>query len=253
RGTQAGREGVLAADQPAAPSRAVSALEPARSATLRRRLAGDLDAIVLRGLRARPEERYASAAALREDLERHLSGRAVHARGDARLYRFRRFVGRHRLAVGVATGTFLLVAGSAVGLAFQRSALIEERNRTAAAAEAAAREAETAHQVTALIVDLFEAGDERADADTLTIATLLERGAARVDSDLAAQPAVRAELLDVLGRVYGNLGRHDQSVALLRRSAALRAGTLPDRSGLAATLAQLGAVRRDAPASDTAR
>lgn len=252
RDTQAVLEGVIAGDEPTAPSAAVSALEPARSATLRRRLAGDLDAIVLRGLRARPEERYASAAALREDLERHLSGRAVHARGDACLYRFRRFVGRHRLAVGIATGTFLLVAGSAVGLAFQRGALIEERNRTAAAAEVAAREAETAHQVTALIVDLFEAGDERADANTLTIATLLERGAARVDSDLAAQPAVRAELLDVLGRVYGNLGRHDQSVALLRRSAALRADTLPDRSGLAATLAQLGDVHRDARAFDTA-
>jgi eukaryotic-like serine/threonine-protein kinase len=252
RGALSVLERVIAGAEPAAPSAAVGPSEAAPHGSLRRRLSGDLDAILLRGLRARPEERYASVAALREDLERHLSGRAVVARGDARLYRLRRFVRRHRLPVGIAASTFLVVAGSAVGLAVQRSALVDERNRTAAAAEFAAREAETARQVTGLIVDLFEAGDARADDDTLTIAKLLERGAARVDSGLAGQPAVRAELLDVLGRVYGNLGRHDRAAALLGHAVALRADTLPDRAGLAASLAALGDVRRDERGFDDA-
>lgn len=245
RDAQAVLEGVIAGDEPTAPSEAVVDAPAAPADTLRRRLSGDLDAILLHGLRARPEERYPSIAALREDLERHLTGHAVRARGDARLYRFRRFVRRHGLPVGLAAGTFLVVAGSAVGLAVQRGALVTERNRAAAAAEVAAREAETARQVTALIVDLFEGGDARADDDTLTIAALLERGAARVDSGLAGQPTVRAELLDVLGRVYGNLGRHDRATAMLSRAVALRADTLPDRAGLAATLLELGGVLRD--------
>ena len=52
----------------------------ARSTTvrlLRRRLAGDLDAIVMAALRARPEDRYTSVERLREDLRKHLDGLPV--------------------------------------------------------------------------------------------------------------------------------------------------------------------------------
>src|SRR5690606_32605139 len=167
RDAQAVLERVLAGDEPAAPSAVVRRPATRRPLTaaddtapapvglrpdaLRRRLTGDLDAILLRALRPRPEERYPSVAALRDDLERHLSGRPVLARGNARVYRIRRFVRRHRVSVSVAAAALLLVTGSAVGLAVQRGALLDERNRATAAAQDAAREAETARQVTALV------------------------------------------------------------------------------------------------------
>jgi serine/threonine-protein kinase len=221
---------------------------------LRRRLGGDLDAILLRGLRSRPAERYGSVAALREDLERHLTGRAVTARGDVLLYRARKFARRHRVPVAAASAAFLVATGSAVGLALQRGAVIEERNRAEAAATHASREAETARQVTTFLVDLFKGSDPRQQlGDTITARALLERGAARVDDELAGQPAVRAELLGTLGQVYVNLGHVEEGKLMMERAIALRRDSIPARSGLAAALTQLGDAHRVARELDWAR
>ena len=43
-------------------------------AQLRRRLAGDLDSIVLKTIAQEPERRYATAQQLAEDVRRHLAG-----------------------------------------------------------------------------------------------------------------------------------------------------------------------------------
>ena len=252
---------VIRGDEPTAPSAAVAGLPPggagiddsdgipryevldARRTTadeLRRRLGGDLDAILLRGLQSRPEERYGSVTALKEDLQRHLAGQPVVARGDAFLYRARKFTRRHRAAVSVASAAFLLVSGSAVGLAVQQRAVVQERNRAEAAAATASQEAETARQVTDFLVGLFEASDPVAQqGDTTSLRTLLERGAARVDEELVGQPEVRASLLETLGQVYVSLGSYEDATLMLERAVALRRDSIPDDPKLAASLLQL--------------
>jgi serine/threonine protein kinase len=76
--------------------------------TLRR----DLDNVVLKALKKAPEERYASAEQLSEDLRRYLRGFPVEARPDTTTYRVRKFAQRHRSAA-VAAGLFVaaLIAG----------------------------------------------------------------------------------------------------------------------------------------------
>ncbi len=239
------RGGVSSEGGVQASSLEVSNVFAARSTTpdaLRRRLSGDLDAILVRGLRARPAERYASVQALRDDLQRHLAGEAVTARGEAFAYRASKFVSRHRVPLAVAAGVFLLTAGSAAGLAVQRGDLIEERNRAEAATTLADQEAETARQVTAFLVDLFEGSDpsERL-GDTITARALLERGTERIDQELSDRPSVRAELLGVLGEVYANLGDHERAVALLTRAATLHRDSLVGQAGLSRALRSLGA------------
>jgi serine/threonine protein kinase len=64
-------------------------------ATMRPRLAGDLDCILLMALRKEPERRYASAAEFAEDIERFQKGRPVIARGEGKTYRLTRTVRRH--------------------------------------------------------------------------------------------------------------------------------------------------------------
>lgn len=234
-------ERMIRGDEPTAPSAVVSdgggVVPGLEGAALRRRLGGDLDAILLRALQTRPEARYASVAAFREDLERHLAGAPVAARGDARWYRFRRFVRRHRGPLLVAGGVFLLVAGSAVGLAVQRAAVVD-------AAERARREAATAREVTAFLVDLFEAGDpEAVRSDSLTVSALLDRGTARIDS-LADHPAVQAELLETLGRVQARIGDYDAAVPLLERAVEARQGLNAPDSVQARSLVSLGDAHR---------
>jgi len=84
---------------------------------LRRRLAGDLDDIVLKALEKPPPRRYASAEALAADIQRHLDGLPVLARKDQRdpVYQFKKFVARHR--VGVTTAAFVGIA-LMLGLSF---------------------------------------------------------------------------------------------------------------------------------------
>jgi serine/threonine protein kinase len=79
---------------------------------LERRLRGDLDAIVLKALAKVPSDRYGSAAALADDLQRYLSGQPVTARPDRFTYRFSKRVQRHR--AGWAAAAAAAVLGSAV-------------------------------------------------------------------------------------------------------------------------------------------
>ena len=240
---------VIAAPRPSVPTGTKlegGAPEAKASHDLSRRLSGDLDAILLRGLQSRPEERYGSVAAFREDLERHLSGAAVVARGDALLYRARKFARRNRAPLAAAAAIFLLVSGSAVGLAVQSGRVKAERDR-------ATREAETARQVTGFLVDLFQGSDPRQQgSDTVSVRALLERGAARADEELAEQPAVRAAMLEALGRVYASLGEHLDGDVLLERAVRLRRDSIPNQEGLAEALLLRGLGAADAQDFDLA-
>src|SRR5580704_15301554 len=84
----------------------------ASPAKLRRRLAGDLDTIVLRAMHKEPQRRYVSVEQFSEDIRRHLNGLPVIARRDSWPYRAGKFAIRHKvgdvelsgaIAPGVAT------------------------------------------------------------------------------------------------------------------------------------------------------
>ena len=62
---------------------------------LARQLRGDLDAIALKALAKARSDRYGSAAALADDLQRYLSGKPVEARPHRVIYRFSKLVQRH--------------------------------------------------------------------------------------------------------------------------------------------------------------
>jgi hypothetical protein len=82
------------------------------AAQLRRRLRGDLDAVVLKAMRKEPAQRYASVAALAADLRRHLEGQPVAARRGSWRYRAGRLARRHRTAAIAASLTVVaLLAG----------------------------------------------------------------------------------------------------------------------------------------------
>ena len=81
------------------------------------RLRGDLDNIVMKSIRREPEERYASAQDLGEDLRRHLEGLPVSATADSRRYRLAKFVRRNgRLLVPAAAAVLLVIALSIVSV-----------------------------------------------------------------------------------------------------------------------------------------
>jgi serine/threonine protein kinase len=82
-------------------------------------LSGDLDAIILKALQKSPGERYPTADAFREDIERYLKGEPIAAlcAGGCRWYRARKFMARHKAsALGAAVALLALIATAAVAL-----------------------------------------------------------------------------------------------------------------------------------------
>jgi serine/threonine-protein kinase len=174
-----------------------------------RRLSADLDAIVLKALRKEPELRYGSVGELARDVERYLAGLPVEARRGSRLYRLGKLLRRRALPLAAATAFVALLAGFAVQRQLQLRETAAERDR--------------AQKVTEFLVDLFEQSDpSEARGNTVTVREALDRGAARLDRELAGQPATRATLLDAVGRVYHNLGLYPKAGELLARATALR-------------------------------
>lgn len=210
-------------------------------ARLRRRLRGDLDNIVLKALRKEPEHRYRGTDRLAQDVRRHLDGLPVTALSDTWIYRGRKFLARH--AVG-ATATALLLA-AATGLAGFHVARIQserdvaqtERNRAKAERDRAEAEAAKAQQMSEFLMGLFRGADPRqAKGAELTARELLDRGVRQVDRELAAQPETRADMLQVLGQTYIELGIYDAAERVLSRALESRRSRLgvdhPDVAGL---------------------
>jgi tetratricopeptide (TPR) repeat protein len=93
----------------------------------RRRLRGDLDAIVLKALAKEPEARYASAEQLADDVGRFAAGQPVSAREPSAVYLLRKLAARHRVAV-VAVGLALAGVLTGFGVAlWQRNEAERER------------------------------------------------------------------------------------------------------------------------------
>jgi serine/threonine-protein kinase len=209
-----------------------------------RLLRGGLDSIVLMALRKEPEARYASADLFRQDIERHLTNQPVLAHKGSRRYRVGRFLRRYRLESAAAALVALsMIGGTAVA---SREAAVAAREQERAETERA-----RAEEVSRFLEGLFASIDPYAPTperlDTLPARALLERGAARVRSELGGQPLVQASMLDVIGRVYRSLGLYGDARGHLEESLRLRrsAGDAVSEE-FATTLGELGALLVDA-------
>ncbi|HYN21993.1 MAG TPA: serine/threonine-protein kinase, partial [Thermoanaerobaculia bacterium] len=167
-----------------------------------RLLKGDLDAIILTALKKEPERRYGSVAQIIEDIERYLAGRTLGARANTWTYRTGKLIRRHATAFTAAAAA--AAVGLSLGLVYTAD-LVEERDR-------ARREAE-------FLRELFEVP---AQTQPLTARQLLDRGVARVELALAAEPELQADLFEDLAQMYRDLGLSEEARRLMDRSAALR-------------------------------
>jgi serine/threonine protein kinase len=189
---------------------------PGADARLARRVAGDLDLIVLTAVHREPARRYATAQALANDLGHFLAGRPVHARPDEMGYRLRKFVGRHRLSVAaMAAGLAALIAGLGLSLWQAHAAGLAARRATA--------EASRAERVKSLLISVFQQSDpDTADGLKSTASELFERGAAGIEAELAGEPQVQADLLDSVSHIETKLSLLPAALAHARHALALR-------------------------------
>jgi len=224
--------------EPALPSRAVATADgeaPFDPAVRSRALRGDLDTICLKALHPDPARRYASAAALADDLERSLDGRPVEARPDSVAYLVGRFARRNRTAVVASVAVLTaLVAGLVVSL----SALQAERAARAEADEAADRAIEAADFLTNV---LRTADPAATDGEPMTTRQSLDLSIgmlADVDS-----PILKGTLLTSLGAIYGYIGEFHLADSLLVESVRALTAAAPDGLDVHKAQLALGYVR----------
>jgi tetratricopeptide (TPR) repeat protein len=182
----------------------------------RKQLRGDLDAILSMAMRNYPDERYATAAALREDLERYLNREPVSAQRGAALYRARKFVLRHQLALGVvAVALASLCAALVFAFAQARSEAAQRDYAIALAARNAA--------VTEFLGTVITEG---AEADTpVTTGDLLARSEKLALADKSGNRENRAAVLEMIASRYAALDDDATAARLLESALQLTANS----------------------------
>ena len=215
--------------------RAVLEAEPRR---LGAHLGGDLENIVAKALKKPPGERYPSAQALRDDLQRYLDHLPVEARGDSAGYVLGKFIRRHRAVVAGAGAVLVAIIAGVAGVAWQAQIARDESRRAKAVSD--------------FMVGIFRANStdnpDPAKARQTTARELLDIGRSRIDKDLGGNPAALDEALLLIGRLYWELGVTDEAerldrerVAILRNSGNGRDPRLAEAlMNLSGTLIQRG-------------
>jgi len=183
---------------------------------LQRELRGDLDWIVMKALDPDRARRYETVNAIAGDLQRFLNLEPVTARPPSAWYRASRFARRNRVMVGAAS---VVSVALVAGLAVSSVALVRARRAEALAR----REAETSRQVASFLTGLFRTSDpSEARGNTVTAREILDRGAERIGTELAGQPAVQAQMMETMGTVYREMGLLTQAQPLLEHALSIR-------------------------------
>jgi serine/threonine-protein kinase len=170
------------------------------------RLDPELDAVLARALEVDVRQRYATVQTLRADLEHWLKGEPVSAYPDSRAYRWRKFLGRHKLGATLAAMASLAILTSG-GVALWQ-------------AHEARQAAADMRQWNDFLMDVlrmsspFEAGDE------LTLSEALDRAAEQIDARFAGRPDLSAEIRFGIG--YSMIDRHRLAQADVQLERALK-------------------------------
>ncbi|MHC4137621.1 MAG: serine/threonine-protein kinase, partial [Planctomycetota bacterium] len=219
-------------DQPPTPSTRISRLGPAAQdcadrrgmdpSSLRRRLTGDLDWIIMKAMEKECSRRYASASELAADIERHLRHEPVLAGPPSTVYRLGKFVRRNKTLVGgVMISLALLVAGAGA-VTWQ---LMQTRE-----------EAAKATAINQFLTKLLALANPEEGQDGLvaqqwsgrvpTVVELIDEASRELETACPEWPDVRGELYFRLGKTYWGLGRNDEMRSHFARAYELRAEAL---------------------------
>ncbi|REJ76892.1 MAG: serine/threonine protein kinase [Acidobacteria bacterium] len=235
---------LVQSEDPPAPSvraRAVAAESDAdrRPDRVARRLRGDLDVIVLKSLRADPEQRYPTVAELQEDLRRWLGGRPVLAHRISRADRLVKFVRRHRAATVSACAAALLLTTGVAAVYLQGQAAARERDR-------ARVQAARAERVVRLLTGMLSsASADSLGSGELTAREMLTSAAAGARQQLASDPVVLASMLEVMAISHLSFSEDEEALSLAAEAVELMEGDATrDGQALARAYTTLANVRR---------
>ncbi|MCZ6658652.1 MAG: serine/threonine-protein kinase, partial [Gammaproteobacteria bacterium] len=186
---------------------------------LTRELRGDLDWILLKALEKDRTRRYSSASEFAADVQRHLNHEPVLASPPSATYRCKKFVIRHKLGVTAAALVAVAVALGITGTTVALVRAVRAEKLAVIEAERANEQTRISEQTLKFMVGLFAVVDpSEARGNTVTAREILDKGASRVEKELAGQPKAQATLMATMGTVYRSLGLYDAAEPLFQKA-----------------------------------
>lgn len=177
----------------------------------------DLETITLKLLEREPERRYASAAALAEDLRRFLAGEPILAQPPGAWTRFTRYARRHRLAFGIGAAFVTVLLAATI---ISSSLAIRARR----AEQRALAEARTSKALSDFLQNdlLAQATPGEQPNRDVRLRDVLDRAAQKLDHRFPDSPLLEADVRAVVAGVYDTLGEYDAARRQAERAVALR-------------------------------
>lgn len=170
----------------------------------------DMDAVCLKALRKRPQDRYLNAGDWAADLDRLLAGEPVQARRGERGYAARRWLRLRWPRLAAACVLVVLVSYHVASINRQLAAVARERDR--------------AEELADFTLTLFQSAKPAEIREgRISALALLDRAAERLDGPEANElrPEVQAALVAALGHVYYEIGLREHAARHFERATKL--------------------------------
>ncbi|MCA9278610.1 MAG: serine/threonine-protein kinase [Phycisphaerales bacterium] len=201
-------------------ARAVEEHAPKRLGSIKPEFRGDLDTITSHTLAKEKDKRYQTADALKDDVERFLSGLPINARPPSAVYVLSRFAKRHKMPVIAASFAVLALIGAAVFSFIQASiahrALDESREaekRLSQANDDLVAAGKRLNDVNDfLIVDMIQAALGEFNGVNTRVVDAVELAIPKVKERFGDDPIGEARVRFAISRVLASLGRYQESL-----------------------------------------
>jgi serine/threonine protein kinase/tetratricopeptide (TPR) repeat protein len=205
-----------------------------------------LEAVCLKAMALKPEDRYGSCRALAEDIERWMADEPVSACREPFSRRARRWVRRHqRLVTGVTAAALVaavalvtittLISISNRQLAVANRTILENSRQIARQYQElerantrleqtrseAVKERDQAREVTDFLVLSFRKPDPAQDGRKVTVAEVLG-SAVKVLEERKITPATKATIFSAIGESYYDLGLTPEAVSINEKALGIR-------------------------------
>jgi eukaryotic-like serine/threonine-protein kinase len=178
-------------------------------------LDAELVTIAGKALEKEREQRYDSAGALADDIDRWLTDQPILAHPPSTLYQLRKLVRRHQGRFAALGAIAALLVALAVTLAVQSRTVRIERDRATAAAK-------KAEAINGFLLDALGGADPwQKGSRNITLVDALHQAQARAHASFADQPLVEAAVLRTLGATFGNLGEYAEADTALQAALVL--------------------------------
>ncbi len=185
----------------------------------KRHLQGDLDNLIMMALRKEPHRRYASVAALADDVRHFLDGKPLVATGDSHWYQFKKLIGRNPLASMLSLAVLFFMVLLPIVLYDSQRKISAQRDAEITAREEAQKQATIANSTKDFLVNILESASPLANqGEDISLQDVLANSERQLEYGMENQPILKAELINTLSSIHHHLGDSKKAIEYYQKS-----------------------------------